>query len=157
MTWRSLWVSRWRTMWLAIRLEYWMSFWRLGLGQRPRVDAAIRAPMAAMERHRQRTFAQQIVKGHDMPLLVGHGERRHWIAGLRGCLAGIVRLQAADHSIHGLLISRDQISRRLAEGLKPLVQGCIHVAAIEEGLFEGGESRMSHALAPLPPARPDLR
>jgi hypothetical protein len=88
-----------------------------------------------------------------MPLFVGHGERRHRIAGPRGRLAGVIGLESPDHAIHGFLIAGEQIAGRIAEGLKPLVQGCIHVAAIQEGLLEGVEGRNCHALAPLPPAQ----
>ena len=41
------------------------------------------------------------------------------------------------HPIHGFLISRNQIARRLAESLQPFLQGRIHIAAIEESLVEG--------------------
>ena len=109
--------------------------------------------MTAVEGHRQGTLAQQIVKRHQLPLVVGHGERRHALAGLGGGFAGIVRFQTPDHPIHGLLIARDQIAGRFTEGLEPFIQGRIHVAAIQEGLGKALECRSAHTLAPLPPAR----
>ena len=67
---------------------------RLRLGQRVDADAAIGAPVAAMERDDDGSMRQQIFQTDQPAGFVGKHERRHQIAGLGRLLAGVMLLRS---------------------------------------------------------------
>jgi hypothetical protein len=122
----------------------------LCLGERFGVDAAIGAPMAAMEGDGDRPDPQQARQADEIALLVRQNERRHLIADLRDGIAEVARHEPHDQPVHGLLHGRTQNARRRREGLEPVAQGGVHVAAIEEGLFERMKHGSRHRQVSLP-------
>ena len=92
--------------------------------------------MPAVEGHRDGAFFQQRLEADQLPPFVGQDEIRHRLAGLRRILADIVLLQPRNEMIDGILKLGTQPSHRIGEGLQPLGLRAVHVAALDEGLFE---------------------
>ena len=108
----------------------------LRLGQSARVDAAIGAPMAAMERDGDGSFVQEAVEADQSAVRIRENEIRHLLAGLRRVLADLMLFQPRDETIDRGLKMRPQPPHRVGEGLQPLGQGRVHVAALDEGFVE---------------------
>ena len=108
----------------------------LRLGQSARVDPAVRAPMPAMERHRDGSILQQRVETDELAGFVRENEVRHPLARLRRVLADIVLPQAINQTIDRGLELRAELAHGLGEGLQTLGKRRVHVAALDEGLFE---------------------
>ena len=110
--------------------------------------------MAAMEGDGDRPHTQKILEGHELASLVRQNEVRHGIADLRGTSPCLGRHEPHHEAIHRLLHRRAKRPRRGGEGIEPLAQGCIHVAAIAEGLVERMEDWSGHLQARLPREQP---
>jgi hypothetical protein len=122
----------------------------LRLGARLGVDAAIRAPMSAMKGDGDRPYPQQAREADEIALLVRQNERRHRIADLWDGIAEVARHEPHDQPVDGLLHRRTQHPRRRREGLETVAQGGVHVAAIEECLFERMKHGSRHRQSVLP-------
>ena len=120
----------------------------LRLRQGRRVDAAIRAPMPAVEGDGHRALLQHIIEAYQLTGLVGQDEGRHRLTGPRRRLAHIMLLEPRHQLVHGALKCRVTRPHRIGEGLQPFRQRCIHVAGPGEGLFEGIREWFRHAQAP---------
>ena len=125
----------------------------LRAGQSPRVNAAIRAPMPAMESHRNGPLLQQRVETDELAGFVGQHELWHRLPRLGRVLADIVLPQPIHQLINRRLKLRAEPPYRVGEGLQPLCQGRIHVAALNEGFFEQFRERLRVHPTVLQPGR----
>jgi hypothetical protein len=108
----------------------------LRLGQSPRVDPAVRAPMAAMERDGDGSLLQQPVEAHELTGLIGQYKIRHRLARLRRIFADIVLLQPRYEVIDRDLKMGTEPPNRIGEGLQSLGQRRVHVPALDEGVVK---------------------
>ena len=106
--------------------------------------------MAAMEGDGNRSHPQKAVEAHELAALVRQDEVRHRIADLWRAGACVGRHKAHDEAVDRILHRRTERPRRIGEGVEPLAQGRIHVAAIAKGLVERMEHGSGHLQALLP-------
>ena len=92
--------------------------------------------MPAMERHRDGPLFQQLVETDELAGFVRENEVRHLLAWLRRVLADIVLSQAINQTIDRSLELRAEPAHCLSERLQTLGKRGVHVAALDEGLFE---------------------
>jgi len=108
----------------------------LRLGERARVDAAIGAPVSAMEGDGDGPFVEKFVEADEVPGLVGQNEGRHGLTGHWCRLANALLLQPRNELVHGLLEMRSKVPHRIGESLEPLAERRIHVSRPEVGLVQ---------------------
>ena len=89
----------------------------LRLGERARVDAAIGAPISAMEGDGDRPLVEKRVEADEVAGLVGQDEERHGLAGLRRGLADALLFQPRHKLVDSLLEMRAKASHRVGESL----------------------------------------
>jgi hypothetical protein len=109
---------------------------RLRLRQGVDADAAIRAPMSAMESHNRRTLGQQIVKADETAIVVGQHERRHRLTDLWRTLAGAVLLEARDQPVDRFRRRRNGVAHGIGEHAEPRVHRRVEIARAFERLFD---------------------
>ena len=100
--------------------------------------------MAAMEGDGDRPNLQQVLEAHELAAVVRQDEVRHGIADLRRASACVGRHEPHHEAVDRLLHRRAERPRSGGEGIEPLAQGGIHVAAIAEGLVERMEDWSGH-------------
>ena len=108
----------------------------LRLGESARVDAAIGAPISAMEGDGDRPLVEKPIEADEVACLVGQDEKRHGLAGLWRALADALLFQPRDKPIDGLLEMRAKAAYRVGESLQPLSQRRVHVAGLDVGLVQ---------------------
>ena len=101
-----------------------------------------------MEGDGDRPHPQKTFEAHELASFVRQNEVRHGIADLRR--AGADRHEPHHEAVDRLLHRRAERPRSCGEGIEPLAQGGIHVAAIAKGLVERMEDWSGHLQVRLP-------